>query len=181
SAITKGLLNTLSDTSNPITHSDIYERTDHIVSFSTGHQISNGRHRDVKHADAQNRGAKLKAQEENIKSHAATSNSETLNGTRIYIDGFLENTTDIEMKRLILEAGGEIVRSAPHCTHILTSRGLSASKTHKILTRKTRTNVHVVRPEWVLDSIAVGKKRPERSYAIVKRANTLEGFLEACR
>lgn len=32
-----------------------------------------------------------------------------LQGTRIYIDGYLESTTDIEMKRLVIEAGGQIV------------------------------------------------------------------------
>jgi hypothetical protein len=54
---------------------------------------------------------------------------------------------------------------ASQCTHIITSRGLSGSKTHKILTRKS-CKVHVVKPEWVFDSVAYGKRRPERPYAI---------------
>ncbi|KAF8974451.1 hypothetical protein BDZ97DRAFT_24667 [Flammula alnicola] len=174
SAITKGLLNTLSDVSNPITHSDIYERTDHVTSFATGHQVSDSRVNQASYMAT--REVKLRAQQVNAKS---TSDGGILKETRIYIDGYLESTTDLEMKRLVVEAGGQIVHSASRCTHILTSRGLSGSKTHKILTNKMRTNVYVVKPEWVLDSIAKGKRRPERPYTIVKRANTLESFLQA--
>ncbi|KAF9476497.1 hypothetical protein BDN70DRAFT_935005 [Pholiota conissans] len=178
SAFTKELLKTLSVESNPITHSDIYGRTDHFVSFSTGHQVSNGRRRGVVRADEMDRKAKLRAQCEDVELHS-TSTSNVLNGTRIYINGYLENTTDIEMKKIILEGGGDIVCIASHCTHILTSRGLSGSKIHKILSKK-RANVHVVKPEWVLDSVTLGKKRPERFYTIVKQSSTLQDFFEAC-
>ena len=33
-----------------------------------------------------------------------------LRNTRIYINGYLESTTDLEMKRIVVEAGGEIVQ-----------------------------------------------------------------------
>ncbi|PPQ83285.1 hypothetical protein CVT25_004024 [Psilocybe cyanescens] len=173
SDITKGLLTTLSDVSNPITHSNIYERTVHIVSCSTGHQVSEGR----KHHTAymSSRTTKPQAQPENDKSDSDTG---ILKNTRIYIGGYLENSTDIEMKRLVVQAGGEVVSSASQCTHIVTSRGLSGSKTNRILTRKARNNVYVVKPEWVLDSIAIGKRRSERTYAVVKAPNTLEAFLK---
>lgn len=55
---------------------------------------------------------------------------------------------------------------ASKCTHIVTSRGLSSPKTHKILTAKS-CKVHVVKPGWILDSVAFGKRRPERFYAIL--------------
>ena len=32
-----------------------------------------------------------------------------LKDTKIYINGYLESTTDIEMKRIIAQAGGQIV------------------------------------------------------------------------
>ncbi|KAG6830846.1 hypothetical protein H0H92_014498 [Tricholoma furcatifolium] len=47
---------------------------------------------------------------------------------------------------------------------------LSGSKTHKLLTTKSRSHVHVVKPEWVFDSIKAGKKKPEREYAILKNS-----------
>jgi hypothetical protein len=34
---------------------------------------------------------------------------QVLSNVRVYIDGFLENTTDIEMKRIVLRAGGQVV------------------------------------------------------------------------
>jgi hypothetical protein len=39
-----------------------------------------------------------------------TSDMGILRNTRIYINGYLESTTDIEMKRIVVEAGGEIVQ-----------------------------------------------------------------------
>jgi hypothetical protein len=38
-----------------------------------------------------------------------TSDVGILRNTRIYINGYLESTTDLEMKRIVVEAGGEIV------------------------------------------------------------------------
>lgn len=35
--------------------------------------------------------------------------SSVLSGVRVWIDGYLEDTTDIEMKRLIKLAGGEVL------------------------------------------------------------------------
>jgi len=40
----------------------------------------------------------------------ATSDVGILRNTRIYINGYLESTTDLEMKRIVVEAGGEIVQ-----------------------------------------------------------------------
>ncbi|KAH9482385.1 DNA repair protein REV1 [Psilocybe cubensis] len=172
--VTKGLLTTLSDVSNPITHSNIYERTVHIVSCSTGHQVSEGRRHHVGYTASRTK--KLQAQRDNEKAGTEVG---VLKNTRIYIGGYLENSTDIEMKRLIVQAGGEVVHSASNCTHIVTSRGLSGSKTDRILTRKGKNNVYVVKPEWVLDSIAIGKRRSERTYAVVKASNVLEAFMKA--
>ena len=116
-------------------------------------------------------------------------NKLVMTGVRVYINGYLSDTTDIEMKRTVTLAGGQIL-SVPfsiltprtrsltrgagllsltpsNATHILTSQGLSGSKTHKHLTKNSRTKVHIVKPEWVVDSINVGKRLPERHYTIV--------------
>lgn len=59
--------------------------------------------------------------------------------------------------------------SASGATHILTSQQLSGSKTHKLLTqKKMRVRPHVVRPEWVFDSLDRGRRVPEREYSVLK-------------
>ncbi|KAF4620064.1 hypothetical protein D9613_005350 [Agrocybe pediades] len=106
SKITEGLLKNLSDPSNPITHSDIYKRTDHIVSCATGHQRSEGR------ADRSSymaeRTHKLRAQRDDSKG-SSSNGKDVLKDVYVYIDGYLESTTDIEMKRLVAQAGGQVV------------------------------------------------------------------------
>ena len=57
---------------------------------------------------------------------------------------------------------------------ILTSQQLSGAKTHKLLTAKSRGIVHVVRPEWVTDSIDAGKRLSEKDYAVIKVTNSLK-------
>ncbi|KIM39324.1 hypothetical protein M413DRAFT_447262 [Hebeloma cylindrosporum] len=169
SSITNGLLTTLSDPHNPITHSNIAERSDYIVPFATGHQVSDGPRKQG--SIMATRRSKLRDQQR----ESVASGAGILRNTRIYINGYLESTTDIEKKRIIVEAGGEIVLSPSRCTHIVTSRGLAGSKTQKILTKKSK--VYVVKPEWVLDSVAIGKRRSEQTYAIVKHSNTLPNVL----
>ena len=60
---------------------------------------------------------------------------------------------------------------ASGATHIFTLQGLSGSKTHKFLHSGTRHKTHVVTPEWVLDSIAAGKRKKESDYAVIKDSN----------
>ncbi|KAK0206379.1 hypothetical protein DFS33DRAFT_1314289 [Desarmillaria ectypa] len=160
--LTKLLLNTLPDESNPLTHSDLSDRSDHVISTSTGHQVAETRisHR-TEYFEA--RAQKLAQQREK-----GCSESQILRNTRIYIDGYLSGTTDIEMKRIVTEAGGTILMTTSGATHILSSQCLNGSKTHKILKAKSRTQLQVVKPEWVLDSIKSGRRLPERTYTLVK-------------
>jgi hypothetical protein len=63
-------------------------------------------------------------------------------------------------------------------THIVTSQQLSGSKTHKVLSTKPKIRVQVVKPEWVMDSVAAGKRQAEREYAVIEDRTTadLESF-----
>ncbi|KAH8105954.1 hypothetical protein BXZ70DRAFT_1061388 [Cristinia sonorae] len=171
-AITKHLLSTLSDESNPITHSEIYTRTDYVTSAATGHQRGEGRGPEGQEY-FKARGEKLKAQ------HSQGSSVEVgvLKNVRAYIDGYLDNTTDLEMKRIVTVAGGSICLTSSGATHILTSQQLSGSKTQKWLTTKPKAKVHVVRPEWVSDCIKAGKRLPERNYAVIKGSTMLAAFV----
>ncbi|KAI0663305.1 hypothetical protein C8Q70DRAFT_957422 [Cubamyces menziesii] len=168
SALTKHLLNTLKDDSNPITHSDIYQRSDHICSAATGHQRGEGRGPGKSYWDARTKKLADQLPEKPV------DGAQVLRNVRIYINGYLENTTDIEMKRIVTLAGGQVMHTASGATHILTSQQLNGSKTQKLLTSKSKTIVHVVRPEWVTDSIEAGKRLTEREYSVIKTVNVLK-------
>ncbi|KAF5390720.1 hypothetical protein D9757_002663 [Collybiopsis confluens] len=165
STITKLLMKSLKEDSNPITHSDIYERTEHLVSMASGHQVSESRRNHREYHDE--RSHKLAAQKE-------FATTEILSNIKVYIDGLLEDTTDIEIKRIVSQAGGQVLYSASGATHIITSQPLNGSKTHKLLTKKSRISVHVVKPEWVFDSIKAGRRRPERDYTILRNKSTMD-------
>ncbi|TCD70825.1 hypothetical protein EIP91_001515 [Steccherinum ochraceum] len=171
-ALTKHILATLSDESNPITHSDIYTRTDYVTSAASGHQRSDGR-MNTEHLKARSD----KLSDQYGRRDAETSIGGVLQNVKVYIDGYLDNTTDIEMKRIVTLAGGNVLQTASGATHILTSQQLSGSKTHKLLTTKSKIKPHVVRPEWIRDCIDAGKRLPERSYSVVKGSSTLDSFL----
>ncbi|KAI9466908.1 hypothetical protein BJY52DRAFT_1235166 [Lactarius psammicola] len=157
--LTKHLLQTLSDDSNPITHSDIGLRSDHVVSLATGHQKPDGpSHR---RAHVKERNAKLMDQREEAM-------SSVLSNTSVYINGYLLGTTDIEMKRVITEAGGQVLQSASNATHIVSSQPLSGTKTRNLLKSSSKTRRYVVKPEWVMDSISAGRRLDEESYKLTR-------------
>ncbi|KAF4604988.1 hypothetical protein EYR40_003771 [Pleurotus pulmonarius] len=169
--LNKLVLSTLSDKSNPVTHSDIYERTEHIVSAATGHQRGDGRANGPQKTYFEHRTKKLSEQKVAAAGNAS-SEPQVMRNVRVYINGYLSDTTDIEMKRIVVRAGGDVLLTPSGATHILTSQQLSGSKTHKLLTAKSRNHVHVVKPEWVTDSIKTGKKLKEMDYAVIKPTNT---------
>lgn len=168
--LNKLVLSTLSHESNPVTHSDIYERTEHIVSAATGHQRGDGRANGPQKTYFEHRRKKLSEQKVAAAGNAS-SEPQVMRNVRVYINGYLSNTTDIEMKRIVVRAGGDVLLTPSGATHILTSQQLSGSKTHKLLTAKSRNHVHVVKPEWVTDSIKTGKKLKEMDYAVIKSTN----------
>ncbi len=73
---------------------------DHISSAATGHQVSDGRGPRKSYIDV--RRSKLTEQLPEKPSEGAL----VLRNVRVYINGYLDNTTDIEMKRIVTLAGG---------------------------------------------------------------------------
>jgi hypothetical protein len=111
--------------------------------------------------------------------------SSILSNTRIYINGYLRGTTDIEMKRVITEAGGQVLfvqdsyyaphnplmihrQSASNATHIVSSQPLSGTKTQNLLKSSSRTKRYVVKPEWVMESISAGRRLHEERYKLTR-------------
>jgi hypothetical protein len=106
SDLTKKLLGSLTDPTNPITHSNIVERTEFYVPFATGHQVAeqpNGRRSYVAHRED-----KLHIQQENTQVTSGQS-SNILKGVKVFISGYLASTTDTEVKRLVMQSGGRVV------------------------------------------------------------------------
>lgn len=77
---------------------------DHITSTATGHQRGEGRVNQQLYLESRNK--KLRAQ---LPQASSVSGAEILAGVRVYIDGYLEDTTDIEMKRIVTLAGGRML------------------------------------------------------------------------
>ena len=77
---------------------------------------------------------------------------------------------------LLISHGIDSRNTANGATHILTSQQLSGSKTEKFLNIRSRVKCHVVRPEWLFDSIKAGTKKNEWNYSVVK--NEAQGSLD---
>ncbi|TDL30004.1 hypothetical protein BD410DRAFT_680361, partial [Rickenella mellea] len=165
--LNKYLLSNLKEKWNPITHSDLAQRSDVVHSSTSGHQRGERRARHIERDFTEDLKKKRKEQTSEIDKMSGV-----LSGTNVYIGGYLEDTTDIEMKRILTAAGSRVLNAASGATHILTSQQLSGSKTHKILTGKSRIHVHVVKPEWVTDSISAGKRLSEHKYSVIRSAST---------
>ncbi|KAJ6455939.1 hypothetical protein DFH09DRAFT_879659, partial [Mycena vulgaris] len=171
--VSKFLLSTLSSEESPITHSDRQANYClYVFSTASGHQVSEGKTN--RRLYLEDRTKKIKVQTTEV---AVPEQPQVLANVKCYI-GYLANTTDLEMKSIIISAGGKsCIPTASNATHILTSQHLSGSKTHHILNAKSKSRVpYVVKPEWVTDSIAAGKKRPEREYSIINNSATKNLF-----
>lgn len=70
--------------------------------MATGHQRSDGRKHQTEYLES--RSSKLKEQLPERHPDA----TDVLRGVRVYIDGYISVTTDIEMKKLVVLAGGEV-------------------------------------------------------------------------
>jgi hypothetical protein len=73
---------------------------DRVVAVSTGHQVNEER---------QNRRLYFEDRERKLNAQQDSSTSGVFRSVRVYLSGYLSGTTDIEMKRIIAQAGGQIV------------------------------------------------------------------------
>ena len=71
--------------------------------MTSGHQRGEGRSRKTENEYFDDRAKKLSEQKFEI-----SKQSGILAGTRVHIDGYLEDTTDIEMKRILVSAGAQV-------------------------------------------------------------------------
>ncbi|PVG03449.1 BRCT domain-containing protein [Serendipita vermifera] len=162
-AAKKHALSTLSHPGNPLTNPDALRQPDHVWSCATGHQRGDGRR--IGSSLIIKRNEQLEVRRE-------THGSSLFWGCRIYCNsGYCAGTTDIELKRLVSEYGGVVAHTETQATHILTSQSLCGSKLQKFLTTNARNKKHVVKPEWLLDSIALGKRKQEREYTVIQSVN----------
>lgn len=74
-----------------------------MSSTVTGHQRSEGRGNRKQYLDDRNKKIKQQREEKKVASPGPLAN------VRLYINGYLSDTTDIEMKRIVILAGGEIM------------------------------------------------------------------------
>lgn len=155
----------LKHTSNPITHSTVGATSMHYVTSSTGHQVQNritagGPSSD--HGWWATRMAKLKKQ-----LVAESQQSDIFHGISIYINGYVG--TEIGNKELmrLLALNGAAIHYLPNgsTTHIISAMPLSAKKRQEMLDKKMGRVKKFVKVEWALDSLEVGKRRPEHLYA----------------
>ncbi|KAH9820839.1 BRCT domain-containing protein [Melampsora americana] len=160
SKINRKIDSTLKDPSNPITHNDGYKRAQHIVSSSTGHQQSNGSSASSSSKWQEIRNKKLQEQ-------AQRADSKILKNVIAYINGYTgHQVTNQQLISMITSAGGEVRRmQSGRCTHIITSMELSGSKTQKEVMRK-KSGIPIVKPEWVIDSLRLGKRQAEWKYSV---------------
>jgi hypothetical protein len=75
---------------------------DVVISTVTGHQRGGGSRRKEYY---KHRNSKLSGQ----RSERKETETKVLDGVRLYINGYLNDTTDIEMKRIVTMAGGQIL------------------------------------------------------------------------
>ncbi|KZP00016.1 hypothetical protein CALVIDRAFT_552878 [Calocera viscosa TUFC12733] len=154
------ILNSLTSEKNPITHSSAYERSEPTSSVATGHQRAEGRRSQMYF---KSRNTKLRDQ-----AKERGQENDVFRGCVVYVNGYMKGTTDLEVKRIVGLGGGRARYVAGgDTTHIVTSMPLSGSKTEKHLNSNGR-KVHIVTPEWILDSVRLSKRQPEWKYNIVE-------------
>ncbi|EJD53692.1 hypothetical protein AURDEDRAFT_156935 [Auricularia subglabra TFB-10046 SS5] len=150
------LLATLARPENPIAHSDLSKRTDHIAAPSArGHEVrdhgSAARASQWKPRLDANRLAQVPAPD----------------ADKVFVKAFIADTADVETRKKIQDGGGLVLNYAAGATHIVSAfPWISGSKAQKQAKKKPSSNVHVVTPAWVMDSFEAGRRKPERDYAV---------------
>ena len=81
------------------------DRTDHYVTFASGHQVAQERIHQAAYITY--REDKLQIQHE-ANNSIGDNNNALFKGVKVYINGYLEGTTDIEVKKVVVQCGGQI-------------------------------------------------------------------------
>ncbi|CAD6893137.1 unnamed protein product [Tilletia controversa] len=150
---------------NPITHSRMSERTQHYVSSATGHQVASRTMASFPIAGWRDeRQSKLREQ-------AVEKSSDIFKGVTAYLNGYQgEDQVNLDITRKIQANGGKVnyLYSKTQCTHIISSRALSGKKNQEWIVgkKKSATISKLVRPQWVYDSIAAGRRLAESKYPV---------------
>ncbi|CAO3681470.1 unnamed protein product [Umbelopsis vinacea] len=107
--------------------------------------------------------------EQKIKSQLPERSSDIFKGVNIYINGYTGDNKDLQLKQLISKHGGSVSYALAQrkVTHIIVQTNLSGSKLQQYLT-VCRNLTKVVSSEWIMDSIANGKRLSEWKYRVLK-------------
>ncbi|KAK0551869.1 hypothetical protein OC845_001946 [Tilletia horrida] len=169
----------LKDEANPITHSRMGERTQHYVSSATGHQVAN------RVGPAQPGAAWQEVRQSKLREQAAESSSKIFQGVTAYLNGYQgQDRVNLDITKTIQENGGKVnyLYTKSQCTHIISSMALSGKKNQEWLIDKRKGSAapKLVRPEWVYDSVAAGRRLAESKYAVFQnqtQGNLLNTFV----
>ncbi|BEJ16505.1 hypothetical protein CspHIS471_0511100 [Cutaneotrichosporon sp. HIS471] len=173
------MLNTLNSSKNPITHSDAFSRTAHVHSLSSGHQQRNGdrgfwanaRSAHFSTEGLSESGTYWSVRTAKVEAQSRDKTKSILVGCTIAINGHTGPLSNLQLQNLITSNGG---RFAPHlhggCTHVVAER-LAGGKTQKVIDgqggRSASRRAKVVKVQWVIDSVAAGKRLSEAGYMVI--------------
>ncbi|WVF72052.1 hypothetical protein IAT40_006864 [Kwoniella sp. CBS 6097] len=166
--ITERMLNTRGKEVNPVTNSDLYTRTDHFVSCSTGHQQSN------RSGAGEGSWTYWKVRSAQMNNQAREQKTSIFSGCTIYINGSTgPKVSNLQVQHLISANGGRLAPTqSSSCTHIIANGGLSGTKTQKWIdgqgSRGASRRAKVIKVEWILDSVEKGVKLSEAGYGMVE-------------
>ncbi|OCF44148.1 hypothetical protein I317_01940 [Kwoniella heveanensis CBS 569] len=166
--VTQRMLYTRGKEVNPVTNSDLYTRTDHFVSCSTGHQQSN------RSGAGEGSWTYWKVRSAQMNNQAREQQTSIFSGCTIYINGSTgPKVSNLQVQHLISSNGGRLAPTqSSSCTHIIANGGLSGTKTQKWIdgqgSRGASRRAKVIKVEWVLDSVEKGVKLSEAGYGMVE-------------
>lgn len=103
------------------------------------------------------------------------------NGVAIYFNGHTDKVGVLQLKQAVQKNGGMVnyAFSVTHTTHIVCTN-LCASKLNAFSgTRPLKKKIHIVHPDWIIDSLKAHELQPESKYEIVvtKDTTTIMDFL----
>ncbi|KRZ93431.1 DNA repair protein REV1 [Trichinella sp. T8] len=94
-------------------------------------------------------------------------------GISVYVNGYTDPPAD-QLKRLILEYGGKYdLYQSMKITHVI------ASVLPHVKIKKLVGSEKIMKPDWILDSIAAGRLLPENDYRLYFGGSNLDGKIKS--